>query len=187
MDHRPEVRRHSPRPASTLLGLARSQRSFDFLDHEYHPVVRMHQMAEGVVMRNGIVPEHWTDFYESAQIPAAVRDGGRLHVTRHTGEGSDGIFSAESETQIRQAFRHISATLSKGGDFDTSRSDHRHHGALRRCSVPRPGGSPSRHALTKWFRRRSRDSSGSRTGPARRQTRRPLRSSSMLRRHARCP
>jgi len=67
------------------------------------------------MMRNGLVPEHWTGFYESTHIPAAVRDGDRLYVTGHTGEDPDGSFSADPETQIRQTFRHISATLSKGG------------------------------------------------------------------------
>jgi enamine deaminase RidA (YjgF/YER057c/UK114 family) len=71
--------------------------------------------AEGVKMRNGVVPEHWTDFYESTHIPAAVAKGDRLYVTGHTGEDPDGSFSSDPETQIRQTFRHISATLSKGG------------------------------------------------------------------------
>jgi enamine deaminase RidA (YjgF/YER057c/UK114 family) len=66
-------------------------------------------------MRNGVVPDHWTGFYESTHIPAAVRDGDRLYVTGHTGEDSDGNFSADPETQIRQTFHHIGATLSKGG------------------------------------------------------------------------
>ncbi len=66
-------------------------------------------------MRNGVVPEHWTDFYESTHIPAAVREGDRLRVTGHTGENPDGNFSTDPETQIRQTFRHISATLSEGG------------------------------------------------------------------------
>jgi enamine deaminase RidA (YjgF/YER057c/UK114 family) len=66
-------------------------------------------------MRNGVVPEHWTNFYESTHIPAAVRDRDRLYVTGHTGEDPDGNFSADPETQIRQTFRHLSATLSKGG------------------------------------------------------------------------
>ena len=66
-------------------------------------------------MRNSVVPEHWTDFYQSTHIPAAVRDGDRLHLTGHTGEDSDGSFSTNAETQIRQTFRHISATLSKSG------------------------------------------------------------------------
>ena len=66
-------------------------------------------------MRNGVVPEHWTDFYDSTHIPAAVTDGDRLYVTGHTGEGPDGNFSSDPETQIRQTFRHIDATLSKGG------------------------------------------------------------------------
>jgi enamine deaminase RidA (YjgF/YER057c/UK114 family) len=66
-------------------------------------------------MRNKVVPAHWTNFYESTHIPAAVRDGDRLYVTGHTGEDSDGSFSADPETQIRQTFCHIDATLSKGG------------------------------------------------------------------------
>lgn len=66
-------------------------------------------------MRNGVVPEHWAAFYESTRIPAAVRDGDRLYVTGHTGEDPDGNFSADSGTQIRQTFRHISATLSQVG------------------------------------------------------------------------
>jgi enamine deaminase RidA (YjgF/YER057c/UK114 family) len=66
-------------------------------------------------MRNGVVPEHWTAFYESTHIPAAVRDGDRLYVTGHTGENPDGKFSADPETQIRQTFRYVSATLAKGG------------------------------------------------------------------------
>jgi enamine deaminase RidA (YjgF/YER057c/UK114 family) len=67
------------------------------------------------MMRNGVVPEHWVGFYESTRIPAAVRDGDRLYVTGHTGEDPDGNFSADPETQIRQTFRQIGATLSKGG------------------------------------------------------------------------
>ncbi len=55
------------------------------------------------------------DFYESTHIPAAVQDGDRLCVTGHTGEDPDGNFSTDPETQIRQTFRHISATLSEGG------------------------------------------------------------------------
>jgi enamine deaminase RidA (YjgF/YER057c/UK114 family) len=66
-------------------------------------------------MRNGVVPDHWTGFYEATHIPAAVRDGDRLYVTGHTGEDSDGSFSDDPETQIRQTFHHIGATLSKGG------------------------------------------------------------------------
>ena len=66
-------------------------------------------------MRNGVVPEHWTDFYETTHIPAAVEQGNHLYVTGHTGEDPDGAFSSDPETQIRQTFRHIGATLSKGG------------------------------------------------------------------------
>lgn len=66
-------------------------------------------------MRTGVVPEHWSDFYESTHIPAAVRAGDRLYVTGHTGEDSDGNFSADPEAQIRQTFRLITATLSTAG------------------------------------------------------------------------
>jgi enamine deaminase RidA (YjgF/YER057c/UK114 family) len=66
-------------------------------------------------MRNGFVPQHWTGFYESTHIPAAVRKGNRLYVTGHTGEDPDGSFSVDPETQIRQTFRLLSATLSEGG------------------------------------------------------------------------
>jgi enamine deaminase RidA (YjgF/YER057c/UK114 family) len=66
-------------------------------------------------MRNGVVRDHWTDFYESTHIPAAVLDGDRLYLTGHTGEDPDGNSSTDPETQIRQTFRHIGATLSKGG------------------------------------------------------------------------
>ena len=66
-------------------------------------------------MRNGVIPGHWTDFYESTHIPPAVRDGGRLYVTGHTGEDPDGNFSADPEVQIRQTFRSLGATLSKAG------------------------------------------------------------------------
>ena len=55
-------------------------------------------------MRNGVVSDHWTGFYESTHIPAAVRGGDRLYVTGHTGEESDGSFSADPESQIRQTF-----------------------------------------------------------------------------------
>ena len=66
-------------------------------------------------MRNGVVPGHWTDFYESTHIPAAVRDGSRLYVTGHTGEDSDGNFSTDPDTQIRQTFHNVAATLSEAG------------------------------------------------------------------------
>ena len=62
-----------------------------------------------------VVTEYWTNFYQSTHIPAAVRDGDRLYVTGHTGEDSDGNFSADPEAQIRQTFRNINETLSKGG------------------------------------------------------------------------
>jgi enamine deaminase RidA (YjgF/YER057c/UK114 family) len=72
-------------------------------------------VTEGATMRDGVVPAHWTNFYELTHIPAAVWDGDRLYVTGHTGEDPDGSFSADPEMQIRQTFRHIGATLSEGG------------------------------------------------------------------------
>ena len=66
-------------------------------------------------MRDGVVPEHWTDFYESTHIPAAVRDRDRLYVTGHTGEDSEGIFSPDPEVQIRQTFQNVSLTLATAG------------------------------------------------------------------------
>lgn len=66
-------------------------------------------------VRSGVVPGHWIEFYESTHIPAAVRDGDRLYVTGHTGEDSDGNFSAEPEEQVRQTFRNVEATLEKAG------------------------------------------------------------------------
>jgi enamine deaminase RidA (YjgF/YER057c/UK114 family) len=70
---------------------------------------------EGAAMRNGIVPGHWTGFYEVTHIPAAVRDGDRLYVTGHTGEDQDGNFSADPDAQIRHTFHNVGATLSKAG------------------------------------------------------------------------
>jgi enamine deaminase RidA (YjgF/YER057c/UK114 family) len=61
------------------------------------------------------VPTVWADFYEESHIPAAVRVGDTLHVTGHTGETADGIFSADSSEQIRQVFRNIALTLAEGG------------------------------------------------------------------------
>jgi enamine deaminase RidA (YjgF/YER057c/UK114 family) len=44
-----------------------------------------------------------------------VRDGDVRRVTGHTGETADGVFSPESEEQIRQVFRNISSTLAEAG------------------------------------------------------------------------
>jgi len=62
-----------------------------------------------------IVPAGWADFYEATRIPAAVRVGDTLRVTGHTGETADGEFSADHESQFRQAFRNIAITLAEVG------------------------------------------------------------------------
>jgi enamine deaminase RidA (YjgF/YER057c/UK114 family) len=65
--------------------------------------------------RRVIVPQVWADFYEQTRIPAAVLVGGTCRLTGHTGEAADGSFSADPETQIRQAFRNIQFTLLEAG------------------------------------------------------------------------
>ncbi len=65
--------------------------------------------------RRSIVPESWTDFYRDTHIPAAVRVGGRLCLTGHTGTLDDGTFPEGAEAQIRQTFRNIAVTLAEAG------------------------------------------------------------------------
>jgi enamine deaminase RidA (YjgF/YER057c/UK114 family) len=65
--------------------------------------------------RDVIVPAVWADFYQETHIPAAVRVGDMLRLTGHTGETADGAFSADPETQIRQAFVNIALTLAEAG------------------------------------------------------------------------
>jgi enamine deaminase RidA (YjgF/YER057c/UK114 family) len=65
--------------------------------------------------RDVLVPAIWADFYEETRVPAAVRVGNMLRLTGHTGETADGLFPAESESQIRQTFQNIAATLAEGG------------------------------------------------------------------------
>jgi enamine deaminase RidA (YjgF/YER057c/UK114 family) len=64
--------------------------------------------------RDAIVPEVWNDFYQLTHIPAAVRVGDTLRLTGHTGEMADGTFSGDIESQIRQVFLNIDATLVAG-------------------------------------------------------------------------
>jgi enamine deaminase RidA (YjgF/YER057c/UK114 family) len=45
----------------------------------------------------------------------ARRVGDTFRVTGHTGETSDGVFSTDSETQIRQVFRNLALTLAEVG------------------------------------------------------------------------
>jgi enamine deaminase RidA (YjgF/YER057c/UK114 family) len=65
--------------------------------------------------REPIVPAMWADFYEQTHIPAALKIGDILRVTGHTGETAEGVFSTDSETQIRQVFRNIASTLAEVG------------------------------------------------------------------------
>jgi enamine deaminase RidA (YjgF/YER057c/UK114 family) len=65
--------------------------------------------------REPIVPAMWADFYKQTHIPAAVKIGDILRVTGHTGETAEGVFSTDSETQIRQVFRNIASTLAEVG------------------------------------------------------------------------
>jgi enamine deaminase RidA (YjgF/YER057c/UK114 family) len=65
--------------------------------------------------REAIVPAVWAAFYAQTSIPAAVRVGETLRLTGHTGETSDGVFSADPETQIRQVFHNIGLTLAEAG------------------------------------------------------------------------
>ena len=65
--------------------------------------------------RDSFVSGVWREFYEATRIPAAVRAGGLLHVAGHTGEASDGVFPDDPETQIRNTFRNIAATLAEAG------------------------------------------------------------------------
>ena len=65
--------------------------------------------------RDVLVPSEWTAFYEATHIPAAVRVGETLHLTGHTGETPDGVFSDDAEAQIRQTFQNIALTLAEAG------------------------------------------------------------------------
>ncbi len=62
-----------------------------------------------------IVPDVWASFFKETRIPAALRVGDTLRVTGHTGETDEGMFQANPEAQIRQAFRNIALTLDVAG------------------------------------------------------------------------
>jgi enamine deaminase RidA (YjgF/YER057c/UK114 family) len=65
--------------------------------------------------RDAIVPPAWADFYAATNIPAALRVGGMLRLTGHTGDRADGSFAAEVEAQIRQSFANVASTLGSCG------------------------------------------------------------------------
>jgi enamine deaminase RidA (YjgF/YER057c/UK114 family) len=65
--------------------------------------------------RKAFVPAVWTPFYTETHIPAAVLSGETLRLTGHTGETADGLFSTDTEAQIRQTFLNIGLTLTAAG------------------------------------------------------------------------
>jgi enamine deaminase RidA (YjgF/YER057c/UK114 family) len=65
--------------------------------------------------RDAIVPPSWAPFFEATGIPAAVRVGGLLRLTGHTGDRPDGSFSDNPEEQIRQTFSNVTITLTEAG------------------------------------------------------------------------
>jgi enamine deaminase RidA (YjgF/YER057c/UK114 family) len=75
----------------------------------------MAQREHRTARREVLIPSEWADFYEQTHIPAGVRAGDTLFLTGHTGETSDGVFSDEPETQLRQTFRNIGVTLAEAG------------------------------------------------------------------------
>jgi enamine deaminase RidA (YjgF/YER057c/UK114 family) len=64
---------------------------------------------------HAIVPSAWAAFYDATNVPAAIRVDSTLHVTGHTGETSDDVYSADPEAQIRQTFSNIAVTLAASG------------------------------------------------------------------------
>lgn len=62
-----------------------------------------------------VVSPGWAAFYEATHIPAARRLGNRLLVTGHTGDTVEGAFSDDLETQLRQTFHNVEATLHEAG------------------------------------------------------------------------
>ena len=92
-----------------------------------------------------IVSPTWEPFYNETAIPAAVRIGGQLHVSGHTGEDQDGRFPAQIEAQIRGTFRNLGETRAvAGADWPDVVS----LTSYPRCSA-RPGGhrAPGRRRI----------------------------------------
>jgi enamine deaminase RidA (YjgF/YER057c/UK114 family) len=63
--------------------------------------------------REVVVPANWQGFYQATHIPAAVRQGGTVRLTGHTGDEADGSFSDRAETQIRRTFENVALTLAE--------------------------------------------------------------------------
>ena len=66
-------------------------------------------------VRKAFIPSVWRAFYEETGVPAAVKSGGNLYVTGHTGESAGGVFPADVEAQVRGTFRNIELTLVEAG------------------------------------------------------------------------
>jgi enamine deaminase RidA (YjgF/YER057c/UK114 family) len=62
-----------------------------------------------------VVSPPFAAFYQATRIPAARRVGNRLLLTGHTGDGPDGVYSDDAESQLRQTFRNVQATLDQAG------------------------------------------------------------------------
>lgn len=60
--------------------------------------------------REAFIPSAWRTFYEASRVPAAVRAGGTLYLTGHTGETAEGVFPHDVEAQVRGTFRNIALT-----------------------------------------------------------------------------
>ncbi len=65
--------------------------------------------------RRAFIPTSWEPFYEASRIPAAVRAGGHLYLTGHSGETAEGVFPEDVEAQVRGTFRNIELTLAEAG------------------------------------------------------------------------
>lgn len=65
--------------------------------------------------RDAIVPPSWGSFFDATGIPAAVRVGGLLRLTGHTGDRPDGSFADSADEQIRQTFSNVTVTLTEAG------------------------------------------------------------------------
>jgi enamine deaminase RidA (YjgF/YER057c/UK114 family) len=65
--------------------------------------------------RTIVVSPPFAAFYQATHIPAARRVGNRLLLTGHTGDDADGAYSGDINTQLRQTFRNMEATLHEAG------------------------------------------------------------------------
>jgi enamine deaminase RidA (YjgF/YER057c/UK114 family) len=69
--------------------------------------------------RNAVFPANRHALYEAHRYSAAVRSDNLLFVSGQVGSSADGSPQPDFETQVRQAFANLEATLIAGGcDFD---------------------------------------------------------------------